>query len=331
MTALNYSVHVAAAKVAVSDDLPPGEDRRRWSPTASTLIFGERDAVLVDPLMTIGESRALADWVTASGKNVTDIFITHAHGDHFFGAPAVLERYPDARVVATADVAEHIPAQLGPAVVRRLLATPVPGPDRRPTIRRRVARRSATRDRRPATASDRARPHRHRWHQRALRTVHGVWWWRVTRFTATSISTWASPPVTVASGGSTPLTILERLRPGAVVAGHKREGDADDPDLINRTRRYLEDFSAAFDKATHYTELYESMVALYPSRLPEPGEPGRALELGQVRLRLTVPGRQSPVIPHWITEGRLWTLVPPPPPIGPRFMQTPRPNRTPGT
>jgi hypothetical protein len=44
MAELKYSVYVATSKLAVSD-LPPGEDRRMWSPTASTLILGERGAV----------------------------------------------------------------------------------------------------------------------------------------------------------------------------------------------------------------------------------------------------------------------------------------------
>ncbi len=43
----------------------------------------------MDALMTKDESRALATWVAATGKKVTVIFVTHAHGDHFFGAPAV--------------------------------------------------------------------------------------------------------------------------------------------------------------------------------------------------------------------------------------------------
>ena len=35
------------------------------------------------------------------GRNVTDIFITHGHGDHFFAAGLLAERF-GARVVATA-------------------------------------------------------------------------------------------------------------------------------------------------------------------------------------------------------------------------------------
>jgi hypothetical protein len=53
----------------------------------------------------------------------------------------------------------------------------------------------------------------------------------------------------------------------AVVAGHKRDGDADSPDYIGRTRRYIEDFTAAAEKASSFTDLYEAMIALYPDRV----------------------------------------------------------------
>lgn len=33
------------------------------------------------------------------------------------------------------------------------------------------------------------------------------------------------------------------------------------------TRRYIQDFGAAAEKATGYQELYDAMVALYPDRL----------------------------------------------------------------
>jgi glyoxylase-like metal-dependent hydrolase (beta-lactamase superfamily II) len=80
--------------------LPNGEPKR-FSPMASTLIYGTEDAVLTDPGMTEAQAGVLGDWVAAKGRNVTDIFITHAHGDHFFAAGLLAERF-GARVVATA-------------------------------------------------------------------------------------------------------------------------------------------------------------------------------------------------------------------------------------
>jgi len=80
--------------------LPNGEPKR-FSPMASTLIYGNEGAVLTDPGMTEDQARALGDWVAARGRNATDIFITHGHGDHWFAAGLLAERF-GARVVATA-------------------------------------------------------------------------------------------------------------------------------------------------------------------------------------------------------------------------------------
>ena len=67
---------------------------------------GSPSAVLVDPLMTAAEGEDLAGWIAATGKNLTRIFITHGHGDHFFGAAPVLDRFPDATMVASPAVVE---------------------------------------------------------------------------------------------------------------------------------------------------------------------------------------------------------------------------------
>jgi glyoxylase-like metal-dependent hydrolase (beta-lactamase superfamily II) len=80
--------------------LPNGEPKR-FSPTASTLIYGSQDAVLTDPGLTKDQARALGDWVAGKGRDVTDIFITHGHGDHWFAAGMLAERF-GARVVASA-------------------------------------------------------------------------------------------------------------------------------------------------------------------------------------------------------------------------------------
>ena len=67
---------------------------------AATLIDGVRDAVLVDAFMTVTQANALADWAGARGKNLTIIYITHGHRDHWFGVSTLLQRFPNADAVA---------------------------------------------------------------------------------------------------------------------------------------------------------------------------------------------------------------------------------------
>ena len=98
---LKWDLFVTSGIPTVTSGPPPGEKRRFFSPISSTLIYGERDAVLVDTFMTVNQNDVLVDWVRASGKNLTTIYITHGHGDHWFGIGALLERFPSARAVAS--------------------------------------------------------------------------------------------------------------------------------------------------------------------------------------------------------------------------------------
>ncbi|GAA3833637.1 MBL fold metallo-hydrolase [Streptomyces chiangmaiensis] len=75
-------------------DVPPDLPLRMWSPVTAKLITGERNAVLIDALMTVSR---LADWVAANGKSLTTVFLTHGHGDHWFGLDTLLERFPHVR------------------------------------------------------------------------------------------------------------------------------------------------------------------------------------------------------------------------------------------
>src|SRR5215472_3053854 len=72
-----------------------------WPASTSTLISGERDAVLVDALLTTSEGERLAAWVQDSGKQPRAIFVTHGHADHFFGAGPVLNAFPGAQLIAS--------------------------------------------------------------------------------------------------------------------------------------------------------------------------------------------------------------------------------------
>ena len=97
----NLSYDVFVNDPPPQDGFLPNGEPKRFSPMASTLIYGREDAVLTDPGLTEDQARVLGDWVAGQGRNVTDIFITHGHGDHWFAAGLLAERF-GARVVATA-------------------------------------------------------------------------------------------------------------------------------------------------------------------------------------------------------------------------------------
>jgi glyoxylase-like metal-dependent hydrolase (beta-lactamase superfamily II) len=98
---LQYDVFVAPEKPFTA---PPPRigDPPALDPTTSTLIFGERDAVLVEALCTVREATALADWVALHDRRLTTIYITHGHGDHWLGLSVLQGRFPQARAIASA-------------------------------------------------------------------------------------------------------------------------------------------------------------------------------------------------------------------------------------
>ncbi len=65
---LKWDVFVSSQIPAVTRDLAPGVTDMKWSPISSTLISGERDAVLVDTFITVEQNRVLAEWATSLSK-----------------------------------------------------------------------------------------------------------------------------------------------------------------------------------------------------------------------------------------------------------------------
>lgn len=77
-------------------------------PVSSTLISGDKDAILVDSQFSIKDGENLVKIIQDSGKNLTHIVITAGDPDFYFGLEPVVQAFPNAKVVATPKVVKHI-------------------------------------------------------------------------------------------------------------------------------------------------------------------------------------------------------------------------------
>ena len=98
-TLLNWDVFITPGVPIATSTPAPNTKETFWNPTSSTLIYGKRDAVLVDVPTAWQQAVTLAGWVRDSCKNLTTIYITHGHADHWFGVSALLDRFPNAAIL----------------------------------------------------------------------------------------------------------------------------------------------------------------------------------------------------------------------------------------
>lgn len=67
----------------------------------STLIYGEKDAVVIDAGFTRADALRIAANVLDSGKRLTTIYVSQADPDYYFGVETLKEFFPQADVVTT--------------------------------------------------------------------------------------------------------------------------------------------------------------------------------------------------------------------------------------
>jgi glyoxylase-like metal-dependent hydrolase (beta-lactamase superfamily II) len=66
----------------------------------STLIYGEKDAILVDASQLQSDSFKMAGEILKMRVNLTHIYVSHFHPDHHFGLQVLRFAFPEAKVVA---------------------------------------------------------------------------------------------------------------------------------------------------------------------------------------------------------------------------------------
>ncbi|UFZ08268.1 MBL fold metallo-hydrolase [Bradyrhizobium ontarionense] len=261
---LNYKVFTVT-RPGLNRDVPAGKESLMWVANSSTLIYGERDAVLVDTFLTMDQSKGLADSIAASGKTLKAIYVTHAHGDHFFGIRILQDRFPDAKALATPEVVARMKLQITPEKLngrwRKLfpnqipdvisVADPMDGNEIDLEGSKLVVVRVGHTDTDETTclhvpsiglvlAGDAVYNGIHPFLNESNRTTRLEW---------------------IAA-----LDKIDALKPSAVVAGHKIPGNDDSPRNVDETRWYIQDFIRVNDATKTARELYDQMLALYPDR-----------------------------------------------------------------
>jgi glyoxylase-like metal-dependent hydrolase (beta-lactamase superfamily II) len=261
-SALRYKVFTIT-RPGRGGDMPSGKESLMWIANSATLIYGERDAVLVDTFMTVEQCNGLADAIDASGKSLKAIYVTHGHPDHFFGLKILQDRFPNVRALATPQVVAKMKLEIAPEKMdgRRKqfsnlpdmisIADPLAGDEIDLEGNKLVVVRVGHTDTDNTTclhvpsiglvaAGDAVYNGIHPFLSESNRQTRLEW---------------------IAA-----LDKIDSLKPSAVVSGHKIPSNDDSPRNVEETRQYIRDFIRLNDATKTARELYDKMLELYPDR-----------------------------------------------------------------
>ena len=247
MTTLDFTV--------IDLDFPVGSKNK-----TATLITGEHEAFLVDTGFTRADGHRLAAAVLDSGKQLSAVFVSHADPDFYWGAEVIADAFPDARIVATPLVIEHIRA----AYEGKLAAWEAVGANR-PThlveftelagdiiVEGHVFQ---------LKGGSPALPDRHYLWQAEHRAIVGG----VLLFQDEHVWVADTPTTADRAAWVQQLDEMAALDPAFAVPGHRQPTDVLDASPIGYTRDYLSAFEAELDAAADGAALTAALVARYPA------------------------------------------------------------------
>lgn len=264
-TLLAASLLAASATTAHADPKPLEVSVYTASPAGflvdSTIIAGERDAILIDAQFDLADAHRLVAQLLESKKNLTTVYITHYHPDHYFGLAVIKQAFPKAKLVALPAALAEIKKTAKPKVAQwsPMYGSLIPSD---PILPAALAKPELTLEGQTLE-------------------IHGG----VTGDDVDNSYVWIPSIKTVVAGdivfrGVHPWTANTRpeqrkawiktldeiaaLRPTTVVAGHKDPKLDNSPAGIKQTRDYLEAFDAAVASSRSSAEVQQKLKARFP-------------------------------------------------------------------
>ncbi len=228
----------------------------------STLIFGQKDAIVIEAGYTRADALRIAANVLDSGKQLTTIYVSQADPDYYFGVEALKEVFPKADVVTTPAVLKKISATVEGKVAFWAPQMGANAP-RKPVLPRALEGNTLTLEGQTIEIRSTQGLLAHRpyaWIP-SLKAVVG----NIGVFGNTHV--WTADTQTTAERAAwvSQLDEMAALKPELVIPGHMKAGTKMDVSTITFTKDYLQTFEKNLAANKTSATLIPAMKQAYPS------------------------------------------------------------------
>ena len=227
----------------------------------STLVYGEKEAMVIDAGFTRADALRIAANVFDSGKQLTTIYVSQADPDYYFGVEALKEVFPQADVVSTPAVLAKLSAKLAGKVA---FWGPKMGANapRKPVVPRALEGNTLTREGQTIEIRGTQGLLAHRpyaWIPSIKAVVGNIGVFGNMHVWTADTQTTAERAAWVAQ-----LDEMAALKPELVVPGHMQAGTKVDASAISFTKDYLQTFEKNLASSKDSAGLINAMKQSYP-------------------------------------------------------------------
>ncbi|WP_421197422.1 Vmh family MBL fold metallo-hydrolase [Aeromonas enteropelogenes] len=228
-------------------------------PVSSSLVAGDKEAILIDAQFDVENGQALVDLIKQSGKKLTTVYISGGDPDFYFGLEPIKAAFPDVKVLADQHVVDHINktkddklAYWGPILGK--------GAPKSLTVPEVMTANHLTLEGQQIEVREMNTPNAYLWVpsiKTALGGVAvygGVHVWMADSQTKTARTSWVEA-----------LNGLLALKPERVVPGHFLGAEPKGSDAVTFTRDYVQRFERELAQVKHSGELVERLQKAYPA------------------------------------------------------------------